>query len=158
VWNDAIRASDAEYICLLNNDTRVEAAWLEQLLECFEDEKVGIAGPITNNCSGSQASTPRTTHKQLNYTRYLVGFCMVFPRSMWEEIGGFDEEFELYGEDTDFCMEALARDYRLCVRTDVFVFHHRAASTGVAENRGKDMVAIRQASKERFHRKWPDFA
>ena len=35
VWNDLIRASDAEYICLLNNDTRVESEWLSKLLEAF---------------------------------------------------------------------------------------------------------------------------
>ena len=156
VWNDLIRASSAEYICLLNNDTRVEKEWLSKLLECFEDEKLGAIGPMTNASSGPQGNSKfRTTIKRLMPTRYpLVGFCLVFPRYLWEEIGGFDEGYEIYGEDSDFCMEIRERGYKWLIRTDVFIFHHRKASSPVALARGKDMNKLRRISKERFNRKW----
>ncbi|KKN88897.1 hypothetical protein LCGC14_0245040 [marine sediment metagenome] len=158
VWNDLIRASDAEYICLLNNDTRVEAAWLSRLLECFEeDDKLGAVGPMTNKSTGPQGNCRKfqTKHKRLMVVKYpLVGFCIVFPKSVWEEIGGFDEEFELYGEDSDFCMEVQEHGYTTAIRTDVFIFHHGMSSTPIAEARGKDILALKKKAKELFISKW----
>lgn len=157
VWNDRIRETDAEFICLLNNDTRVEKGWLRKLLECFEeDEKLGAIGPMTNAATGPQGNRRnRTATKRLLDTRYpLVGFCLVFPRRLWEDIGGFDEEYEIYGEDSDFCMEVRERGYKWRIRTDVFIFHHGKSSTPIAIARGKDLLKLKKESKARFIKKW----
>lgn len=157
VWNDLIRASDAEYICLLNNDTRVEAGWLSKMLEGFEDSPtLGCVGPMTNASTGPQGNARlRTKEKNLIPTRYpLVGFCLVFPKYIWEEVGGFDEEYEIYGEDSDFCMEVRELGYEWRIRTDVFIFHHGKASTSIAIDRGKDLLALKKESKARYLAKW----
>jgi GT2 family glycosyltransferase len=159
VWNDLIRSSPAEYICLLNNDTRIEQAdWLNKLLECFDDDpKTGAAGPMTNKTSGIQGKSKiRTRHKNIRRIKRgsLTGFCMLFPKSVWEEAGGFDEEFALYGEDSDFCMMLCKLGYNLAVRTDAFVFHHGASSTPVASARGKDIKRLQKLAAERYQRKW----
>ena len=158
VWNELICSSDADYICLLNNDTRVEDKWLSKLLECFdEDEKLGALGPMTNASTGPQGNCRkyRTTTKRLMQARYpLVGFCLVFPRKVWEEIGGFDEGYEIYGEDSDFIMEVKERRYTVKIRTDVFIFHHGKSSTPIAIARGKDLLKMKADSKARFIKKW----
>lgn len=158
VWNDLIRASDAEYICLLNNDTRVERGWLTKLIECFEgDDKLAAVGPMTNQSTGPQGNCRKfqTKEKRVMAATYpLVGFCLVFPKSIWEEVGGFDEEYEIYGEDSDFCMEIQQRGYTTAIRTDVFIFHHGKSSQPIAEARGKDILALKKRSKERFISKW----
>lgn len=158
VWNNLIRASDAEYICLLNNDTRVESSWLRKLLECLEEnERLWAVGPMTNSATGPQGSCRKfqTKEKRLMDATYpLVGFCLVFPKSVWEELGGFDEGYELYGEDSDFCMEIHERGYSTAIRTDVFIFHHGKSSQPIAEARGKDILALKKKSKERFIQKW----
>lgn len=160
VWNDRIRESFAEYICLLNNDTKiVEDDWLSKLLESFNEiEGLGAVGPTTNSASGPQGNSGwrrRFASKKLvERGGPLVGFCMVFPRTVWEEVGGFDEEYALYGEDSDFCMELLNRGYKLAIRSDVFVFHHGKASTPVAMKKGKDIPSLITKSRERYRRKW----
>jgi GT2 family glycosyltransferase len=157
VWNELIRDSDAEYICLLNNDTRVENKWLSKMLECFEeDPKLGALGPMTNSSTGPQGNRKyRTAAKRLIKARYpLVGFCLVFPRKVWEEVGGFDEGYEIYGEDSDFIMEIKERGYIAMIRTDVFIFHHGKSSTPIAIARGKDILKLKKESKERFIKKW----
>lgn len=157
VWNDIIRESDAEYICLLNNDTRVEAKWLSRLLECFkEDGDLGALGPMTNASTGPQGNRKyRTKSKNLLPARYpLVGFCLVFPRHVWEEIGGFDEEYEIYGEDSDFCMKVWEHGFKCMIRTDVFIFHHGKSSTPIAIARGKDILRLKAESKDRFIKRW----
>ncbi len=158
VWNELICNSDADYICLLNNDTRVEDKWLNKLLECFdEDENLGALGPMTNASTGPQGNLRKwqTKTKRLMQARYpLVGFCLVFPRKVWEEIGGFDEGYEIYGEDSDFIMEVKERRYTVKIRTDVFIFHHGKSSTPIAIARGKDLLKMKAESKARFIKKW----
>lgn len=157
VWNDLIRESDAEYICLLNNDTRVENEWLSKMIECFEEnETLGALGPMTNSSTGPQGSGKyRTDKKRLLKARYpLVGFCLVFPKKVWEEVGGFDEGYEIYGEDSDFIMEVKEHGYIVMIRTDVFIFHHGKASQPIAEARGKDILKLKATSKARFIKKW----
>ena len=78
----------------------------------------------------------------------------MYPKRLWEEIGGFDEEYALYGEDSDFCKELLKRGYKLAIRSDVFVFHHGHSSTPIAEARGKDIPALVKASRQRYKEKW----
>ena len=157
VWNRLIENSEAEYICLLNNDTRVEESWLSKLLEVFDEEdSLGIIGPMTNSSTGPQGNLRnKTSYKRLLPTRYpLVGFCMVFPKSVWKEAGGFDEAFEIYGEDSDFCMTARELGYKWLIRTDVFIFHHGMSSTPIAIARGKDIYKLKKESKALFIKKW----
>ncbi len=127
------------------------------MLECFEeDETLGALGPMTNASTGPQGSPKyRTTHKRLMKARYpLVGFCLVFPRHVWKEVGGFDEGYEIYGEDSDFIMEIKEHGYIAMIRTDVFIFHHGKSSTPIAIARGKDILKLKKQSKERFLKKW----
>lgn len=160
VWNDCTRASEAEYICLLNNDTRIEENdWLKKLLETFDKiDGLGAVGPVTNSASGPQGNAKwRNRRAQKGIVEVggpLVGFCMMYPKRLWEEIGGFDEEYALYGEDSDFCKELLKRGYKLAIRSDVFVFHHGKASTPIAKARGKDIPALIKASRQRYKEKW----
>ena len=37
---------------------------------------------------------------------WMLGAFLLFRRSAFEELGGFDESFRLYGEDIDFCLRA----------------------------------------------------
>jgi cellulose synthase/poly-beta-1,6-N-acetylglucosamine synthase-like glycosyltransferase len=54
VWNRLIKRSDADYICLLNTDTKVSKNWLRGLLRPLEDESIGAVGPVTNKCGTVQ--------------------------------------------------------------------------------------------------------
>ena len=155
VWNEVIDRSECGYICLLNNDTRVERNWLPKLLEVFETHPdAGIVGPVTNHAAGVQGRKSPGMPYRVHATNMMSGFCMVFKKALWAHVGGFDEEFELYGEDSDFCREVLLTGKKLYVRDDVFIFHHGAQGTPVAKKRGKDIDAIRRRSSQRYTRKW----
>ncbi len=160
VWNDLIRASTSEYICLLNNDTRIEEVdWLSKLMECFDEpgKPVGAVGPMTNRSSGIQGRSGAQVRarKLIRIGKgCLVGFCILFPKRVWEEAGGFDERFKLYGEDSDFCRTLGTLGYDLIVRTDVFVFHHGRQSTPVAKKRGKDVAKMQAESGALYKAKW----
>lgn len=58
---------------------------------------------------------------------YISGAFMLFRRSLWEAMGGFDEEFFFYFEDADFCLRAARMGYRTRFIPEP-VFHHLGAS------------------------------
>jgi GT2 family glycosyltransferase len=164
VWNDCIRDTNAEYICLLDGDTRVEAKWLSKLLKCFAaEEKIGAAGPKTNaNAdflgtrlrSGPQAKPRKNIEGFIVTGSPLIGFCLVFPRFLWEEIGGFDERYALGSGDSDFCKAIQKIGYKLVIRTDVLVYHHGQAGTSAGKARGKDIDKLQKAGRKLYAEKW----
>lgn len=42
----------------------------------------------------------------------ISGCFLLVPRAVWDELGGFDERYFMYGEDADLAMRARARGYR----------------------------------------------
>lgn len=153
VWNDLIRNSKAEYVILLNNDTVPHPNWSEKLVEIFEDDKVGAVGAVSNRAGGYQGGH-KGPHKDgtIQEVTQLSGFCMAIRKSAWEKVGGFDERYKLYGEDSQFCVDLKKSGYKLMLRFDTFVYHHKAKSQAIAEAKGKDIEAIKRESQALFHK------
>ena len=153
VWNDLIRRSDAEFIILLNNDTVPSKDWVENLLDILKDKKVGAVGPISNRAGGFQGGHKRAQkYPMVVEASMLSGFCLSFRKETWEEVGGFDERYKLYGEDSQFCVDLKKKGYKLIIRYDTFVYHHKAKSQPIAEDRGKDIEAIKKESQALFRK------
>lgn len=145
--NQGIATSKGEYILLLNNDVVVTESWLSGMLECLKSaEDIGIVGPLTNNISGVQkvedvgyASTneladyakkftERNRHRRIPLRR-IVGFCMLFRRTLAEKIGMLDESFGTGNfEDDDYCYRAAQAGYQNMIAGDVFIHHYGSRS------------------------------
>jgi len=134
-WNALISASPCEYICLLNNDTEVRPNWLGRMYETLTNvEDCGFVGPSTNQCHSPQKSV--STFQEAESHRAsavkmespISGFCLLFSKSTYNLLGGFDERYALYGQESDF----IDRGFRLGLdaywRQDAFVYHHGEAS------------------------------
>jgi len=140
VWNDLIRKSDCEYICLLNSDVVVEDGWLTDLMETFDwDKDIAIVGPSTNSC-GSEQKVPRKYAKE-NRGKWmdgslLSGFCLLFKKEVWDLVNGFDEDFELYGQDSFFVWMVQRGGYKTVWNKGAWVFHHGRSSILKAEKNG----------------------
>ena len=122
--NSAAQRARGDFLLLLNNDTTVTEGWLPPLLKLFDQPEVGIAGPkllfpngklqeaggiIWQDASGwnyGRADDP--TRPQYSYVRetdYVSGAALMVRRSLWQELGGFDETFApAYYEDTDLSL------------------------------------------------------
>lgn len=133
LWNKLISQATEEYICLLNTDTVVEENWLDKLLTSFTGG-VGIAGPITNHCGGVQKNLTR--EKKIEEVSDLSGFCMVFPKKVWQEVYGFPNDFPFYGQDSVF-VDKVRDKYKLVVNRDVFVWHKGQGSFKKAKDEGE---------------------
>ena len=126
--NLAMRASDAAFFALVNSDAFAEPEALALLREHLESHpEVGMVGPDLRNPDGSPQHSrfpfpsPRRAwlentgldrlgrwlRSQVDSQReepwdWLGGACLMLPRRVFEQTGGFDESFFLYAEETDW--------------------------------------------------------
>lgn len=139
--NQGVRKSSGDRIVFLNPDTRVHENWLE-LLTAHLDERTPAVGPLSNRAAGDQnwirhvtesdrAKSPEELAKAVaknnkgksQNTRLLTGFCLLVDRSVFQDLGMFDEAMFVGGEDLDLCWRLRREGYSLKVALDVFVYH-----------------------------------
>jgi cellulose synthase/poly-beta-1,6-N-acetylglucosamine synthase-like glycosyltransferase len=160
LWNRLIDNSDCEYICLLNSDTIVPTGWLEKLLDTFNiSEKVGVVGPSTDNSHNSQSKLVDDKIISINFSTFklpdgkpeiLSGFCLVFPKKVWAEVGGFPEDYGFYGQEVKFIDNILEAGYYQIWRKDVFIHHEGSATVKKLAREGKfDEAAERKLANDR---------
>lgn len=155
LWNDLIRRSDADVVCLLNTDTLVESEWLTKLEDTLRSEPgIGGVGPVTNSAKNSQKQGKSSGVFEMPPEEMLSGFCLLFTKKVWEETGGFPEDCGFYGQETAFMKKAQTKGYKQMCRRDVFVFHYGSAS---AKAVGMNMEEERQKGRnyyEKFKQLW----
>lgn len=168
--NQGLAVARGEYLVLLNNDVVVTPEWLAGLIECHRTEpRVGIVGPLTNNASGIQGlgevcpggtggldDFSRSYRCQYRYrripSRRLVGFCMLFSRQLYREVGGLDERFGSGNfEDDDYCLRSAIAGYCNLVAGDVYVHHYGSVTFKGA---GMDYRASLAGNWSLFREKW----
>lgn len=145
--NAGIRAARGQYIVLLNPDTTVTDGWLERLIAHVQPG-VGAVGPTSDYVAGLQkfecylparrpavltidgAAALLAEHNagRAVETKLLIGFCMLVPRAVFEEVGLLDDDLFLGNDDLDLSWRLRHRGYRLVVATDVFVHHEGQVS------------------------------
>lgn len=60
---------------------------------------------------------------------YIAGCCLAISRAAWDELGGFDEEFFLYGEEADWQQRANDAGWEIRLAAEVAVRHVRQGTT-----------------------------
>ena len=159
--NLGLRATQADYVVLLNSDTIVPRLWLEGLLECMaSDDKVGIVGPLSN--AATWQSVPErvdenggwavnqlpggynvdefaelvfgVSERQFPRVPFLNGFCLLISRAVIDQIGYLDETSfpRGYGEENDYCIRAQDAGFRLAIADHCFVYHAKSKSFGTS--------------------------
>jgi hypothetical protein len=132
-----------DYLWVLNNDTVVASETLSRMLALADsDTRIGIVGCRLVDADGSgrvQAFGGGRFNPWLGTTSvyveptaracdHLVGASLLLRRSLLEQIGGFDERYFFYLEDTDLSLRARRAGWRLEVANDATVMHRRGAS------------------------------
>jgi len=167
--NQGIRLSSGEFVVFLNNDTVVTHGWLGSLVRHLDDRAVGLVGPVTNNI-GNEAKI-ETTYRVMSemdafadaHTRrhrgqrfdipVLALFCAAIRRTVLDEVGLLDEQYEIgMFEDDDLSRTLRARGYRVVCAEDVFVHHVGRAAFGRLDP--ETYRRIFDANRNRYEEKW----
>lgn len=132
--NIAIEQALGEYIILLNNDaflqTQEKDTWIKMLEEPFkQNPNCGVSGPL-------KIYSEPAAHD------FLVFFCVMIKRDVFDKIGYLNEEYGTgSGEDTEFCIEAAKAGFdvvqcdvqtwseELLIHIGQFPIYHRGEGT-----------------------------
>ena len=149
--NAGIRASEAEYVALLNNDTETDSGWLEALVRAAESHpEAGLfASKLVDfhnrrllDGAGDafrRSGLPyRIGHRELDRGQFeretfVFSACAaaaLYRPALFEEIGLFDEDFFSNCEDADVGFRAQLAGYRCLYVPGAIVYHMGSASTG----------------------------
>lgn len=60
---------------------------------------------------------------------WVSGACMVVRKKAFEQVGGFDERFFMYWEDTDLCKQLKSAGWRIVYLPEAQIFHHTGVSS-----------------------------
>ncbi len=148
--NAGVRDARGRYVALLNNDTIPGAGWLRALRDGL-DESAGIAlatsrivymhdtgiidsaGDGLFRWGGAFKRHHGAPFDVANDSREVFGVCgaaCLMPRAVFEELGGFDEDFFASHEDVDLSYRARLLGYRCRYVANAIVRHHGSATLG----------------------------
>ncbi len=148
--NAGIRISRGNYAVFLNNDTEVDARWLEQLVKPAEkDPAVGMcASKILNYYDRGQLDNTgllmyrdgiargrgRLERDVGQYDReeeifFPSGCACLYRREIFEQLGEFDEDFFLYVDDVDMGLRARLGGWTCIYAPTAIVYHKYSATT-----------------------------
>lgn len=141
-WNAAVYASRGRVIHLLSDDVRVTG----DLLAAVDRAVLNWGGP--DWIVGQQRVVDGGWNQFNGFTiPYLMGYYLAMPRTVWDELGGFDvETFHPYDfEDVDFSCRASEMGITLLTQPDLPLFHEVAGTIGYNPNRYEHTVKMRAA-------------
>jgi len=149
--NQGLRASAAPYLATLNDDAVAHAGWLDALVRALErrpdagmcasqvrlfgEPRLDSAGMLIARDGSSKQrgfGRPPEDFPVDEETLLPSGSAALYRRAMLEELGGFDEDFFLYCEDTDLGLRARWAGWKCLYVPEAVAEHHYSHSAGRA--------------------------
>lgn len=108
--NSAIKRSDAQYLLLYDDDSRVENDWISQHIKCLDYFHADISSGISISFAGSKVPE---NYCFFRWSDQLDTGNVLIPRFVFEKIGLFDRQFEKERQgDGEFGLRAYLAGFR----------------------------------------------
>lgn len=156
--NLAVTLAKGEYVYILNPDTEIEGDYFKEILDFADSQaKFGALGLRMHNAKGeflpeSKRSVPalinsfeklftQFNNNSKSYYRndvgefeiaevdIMTGANLLMKKSVYTEVGGFDEQYFMYGEDIDLCYTIRRKGYSNFYYGKYSILHHKGEST-----------------------------
>lgn len=157
--NIALKKVNTPYVLFLNPDTQVDRGTIPFLIKFMEEDKK--IGAVTCKVVLEDGSLDWASHRAfpnplvalsyaLNIDRFyhktsedltkvhevdvISGAFFLTRKSILDKIGGFDEDYFMYGEDIDLCFRIKKAGYKIMFVPSVKIIHHKGISSGLKEH------------------------
>ena len=152
--NIGVKEAKGEYLCILNPDTVVAEDTFTKLIEFAEaKENLGIIGcqlidgkgkflpESKRNIPSPKVSLTKMLGNDKAYyanhlgmdsigkVEILVGAFMFLKKDVYNAVGGFDEDYFMYGEDIDLSYKVLKAGYHNFYFGETTIIHFKGEST-----------------------------
>lgn len=153
--NMAVKATDAEYVMLLNNDTEILMPnWLHVMVGYAMQEHVGAVGPkllypdktvqhagvilgLGGVASHAYINSSRSDYGHFgrmavpyNYSA-VTAACLMISKKKYMEVGGLEEQLKVAYNDVDFNIKLLEKGYYNVFLPQVELIHYESKSRGL---------------------------
>ena len=150
--NQAIPLCRGRYLFFLNPDAVIDGPCLETALQYMDGHpEVGLAGTKVVYPDGSPQETislryPGEKHAAVELKGLpggiacVLGASMIARAELIREIGGFDEDYFLYGEDQELCLQVRRRGFEIGYIAEATVRHiggHSETNAAAADRWGR---------------------
>jgi O-antigen biosynthesis protein len=172
--NRGAQLARGEFLLFLNNDTLVQAGWLDELVATFERSKdVGIVGSqllfedgkvqdtgglvwrlgdAWNWGRGADADDPR-----LRYMRdvdYVSGAALMIRKDLFFSLGGFDSYYApAYYEDTDLAFRVRDAGKRVVLQPASRIIHLEGSTAGTDPS-APGVKRYQTVNQAKFYERW----
>lgn len=128
--NIGIEAAAGEIVAFIDDDGIAEPSWLDELVALYDWEEVAAVGGVAFDHTGYTYQCRFSSVDRMGNARwdhafpvdtwcspggwevpYTIGTNASFRRDRLVEVGGFDEEFEYYLDESDVCMRLVDAGY-----------------------------------------------
>lgn len=159
--NHGLAAATGEIVAYIDDDAYPDPDWLKYLAITFEeDEYVAVGGPNlvppedqqTAQCVARAPGGPNHVMLSDMVAEHIPGCNMAFRKNVLEEIGGFDPQFRIAGDDVDVCWRLQDNEGVIGFSPAALVWHHRRRSI---KKYLKQQANYGQA-EAMVERKWPE--
>lgn len=161
--NEGIRLAKGEYVLLLNNDTVIEKDFVQELVKTIKKDKqifavsskmiayhnrelIDDAGDEYNLLGWTKKRGDGKSVQSFGAEKRVFSACAgaaLYRKSIFDEIGYFDENFFAYMEDVDIGYRANIYGYKNVYCPDAKVYHIGSATSGSRYNAFKVKLAAR---------------
>ncbi|HOW99922.1 MAG TPA: glycosyltransferase, partial [Deltaproteobacteria bacterium] len=176
--NQGADIAGGEVLVFLNNDTEPLPGWLDRALERLErDDSIGAVGikllfpdGTVQHCGiqffrdAHPSYTVWPLHRHLHAAAddprvnvpgdadAVTGACLFIRSRLFRRIGGFEERYGMYFEDTDLCFKVRRAGRRVFYEPASVVIHHEGKSSPT-----RDAIhALNETSARRFFNTWKE--
>ena len=176
--NFGVSLATGDYVLLLNNDTQVITInWMEELLMYAQRPDVGAVGAKLyypdKTIQHAGVVIGLGAHRTAGHVHYrqkrenlgymgrlcyaqdmtaVTGACLLVKKSLYEQVGGLDESFEISLNDVDFCLKLRKAGYLNVFTPFAELYHFESISRGL-DDQGEKAKRYNEES-ERFRNKW----
>jgi len=156
--NFAVTSARGERVIFLNDDTSVISPnWMESMLEHSAKPNVGAVGAllfypndtiqhagvligiggITSHAFEGLSRTDKGYNGLVQSIREcsaVTGACLMIKKSLFEQVGGFDETLAYSFNDVDLCLRLREKGYSIIYTPNAQLYHHGTASRPYTED------------------------
>lgn len=145
--NSGAQAATGSIVAYTDSDCVVDDKWLHYLVTAMSRQKVdAIGGPNVPppsdgwiaKCVAASPGGPSHVMLDDRFAEHVPGCNMAFDRRKLLELGGFDHQFRVAGDDVDICWRFLDAGLKIGYAPAALVWHHRRTSLGayIKQQRG----------------------
>lgn len=179
IINFGVKHAKGDYLLLLNNDTEVISPdFIEEMMGYLQRPDAGVVGAklyfadhlvqhagILVGVRGALAHANQDfPAKREGYLARAVrpgnfsavtGACQMVRRDVFEQVGGYNEEFAVGFNDADFCLRVWEAGYRTIFTPYAELYHYEFTSRG-REEANEEKLRRWKREQALFMQRWPE--